>query len=115
MVEDEIARFSTAIEEYLSGELDEDVFRVTRLTQGIYGQRQGGTNQMVRVRIPYGKVTPEQLEAFARGRTFECFGPGYERAETHTRTPAMSGGTYSATFFAARTVSHASPFGSSWK
>ena len=65
VVEDEIARFATAIEEYLAGDLDEDVFRVTRLTQGIYGQRQGGTNQMVRVRIPYGSVTPEQLEAFA--------------------------------------------------
>ena len=65
VVEDEITRFAAAIEEYLAGDLDEDVFRVTRLTQGIYGQRQGGTNQMVRVRIPYGAVTPEQLEAFA--------------------------------------------------
>jgi sulfite reductase beta subunit-like hemoprotein len=65
VVEDEISRFAAAIEEYLAGDLDEDVFRVTRLTQGIYGQRQGGTNQMVRVRIPYGAVTPEQLEAFA--------------------------------------------------
>ncbi|MEY3361734.1 MAG: hypothetical protein RL531_1453 [Actinomycetota bacterium] len=65
VVEEEITRFAAAIEEYLAGDLDEDVFRVTRLTQGIYGQRQGGTNQMVRVRIPYGAVTPEQLEAFA--------------------------------------------------
>ena len=64
-VTEEIDRFAAAIEEYLAGDLDEDVFRVTRLTQGIYGQRQGGTNQMVRVRIPYGAVTPEQLEAFA--------------------------------------------------
>ena len=38
--------------EYLAGELDEDVFRVIRLNQGIYGQRQGGTNQMVRVKVP---------------------------------------------------------------
>ena len=29
--------------------MDEDAFRVFRLNNGIYGQRQGGTNQMVRV------------------------------------------------------------------
>ncbi len=37
-------------------------FRVFRLNNGIYGQRQGGTNQMVRVKIPYGSMLPEQLE-----------------------------------------------------
>ena len=31
-------------------------FRVFRLNQGIYGQRQGGHNQMLRVKIPYGRV-----------------------------------------------------------
>ncbi len=64
-VDDEIVRFTTAIEEYLAGDLDEDVFRVSRLNQGIYGQRQGGTNQMVRVKIPYGRVDAEQLEMLA--------------------------------------------------
>ena len=64
-IDAEIARFSTAIDEYLAGTLDEDVFRVSRLNQGIYGQRQGGTNQMVRVKIPYGRVEPEQLEMLA--------------------------------------------------
>src|SRR5205807_1342362 len=29
---------------------------------GIYGQRQGGTNQMVRVKIPHGRLTPDQLD-----------------------------------------------------
>ena len=38
------------------GELDEDRWRVFRLANGIYGQRQGGTNQMVRVKIPYGSL-----------------------------------------------------------
>ena len=61
-IDAEIARFGTAIDEYLAGELDEDVFRVSRLNQGIYGQRQGGTNQMVRVKIPYGRIDAEQLE-----------------------------------------------------
>ena len=41
---------------YLAGELDEDVFRVFRLNHGIYGQRQGGHNQMVRVKVPYGAI-----------------------------------------------------------
>ena len=45
-----------------AGELSEEVFRVFRLTNGIYGQRQGGTNQMVRVKVPYGSIKPEQLE-----------------------------------------------------
>jgi sulfite reductase beta subunit-like hemoprotein len=64
-VDDEIVRFATAIDEYLAGDLDEDVFRVSRLNQGIYGQRQGGTNQMVRVKIPYGRINAEQLEMLA--------------------------------------------------
>ena len=61
----DIAKFETMIERHRAGTIDDDVFRVFRLANGIYGQRQGGTNQMVRVKIPYGKVTPEQLEVFA--------------------------------------------------
>ena len=45
-----------------AGELSDEVFRVFRLNNGIYGQRQGGTNQMVRVKVPYGSMRPEQLE-----------------------------------------------------
>ena len=41
---------------YLAGDLEEDVFRVFRLGNGIYGQRQGGQNQMVRVKVPYGWI-----------------------------------------------------------
>ena len=60
--------FESAVAEYLAGDLAEDVFRASRLTQGIYGQRQGGTNQMVRVKVPYGRVEPEQLEMSRRRR-----------------------------------------------
>ena len=56
---------SARVGEYLDGRVDEDVFRVFRLNQGIYGQRQGGHNQMVRVKVPHGRVTPEQLEMLA--------------------------------------------------
>ncbi len=53
------------MQEYLDGRVDEDVFRVFRLGYGVYGQRQGGHNQMLRVKIPYGRVTPEQLDVLA--------------------------------------------------
>ena len=36
-----------------------------RLNNGIYGQRQGGTNQMVRIKLPAGTITPEQFDAMA--------------------------------------------------
>jgi sulfite reductase (ferredoxin) len=61
----DIEKFEVQLTRYLSGELEEDAFRVFRLNNGIYGQRQGGHNQMVRVKIPYGKVTPEQLDMCA--------------------------------------------------
>ncbi|MFQ5555996.1 MAG: nitrite/sulfite reductase [Acidimicrobiales bacterium] len=58
----DIDKFRRLLGRYQAGELDEDVFRVFRLTNGIYGQRQGGTNQMVRVKVPYGSMTPPQLD-----------------------------------------------------
>jgi sulfite reductase (ferredoxin) len=61
----DIAKFEEQLQNYLAGDVAEDVFRVFRLNNGIYGQRQGGHNQMVRVKAPYGTVTPEQLDMFA--------------------------------------------------
>ncbi len=61
----DIEKFDLQLHRYLTGELDEEVFRVFRLTNGIYGQRQGGTAQMLRVKVPYGSLTPDQLDAFA--------------------------------------------------
>ena len=58
----DVDKFREQLARYRSGELAEDVFRVFRLNNGIYGQRQGGTNQMVRVKVPYGSMRPEQLE-----------------------------------------------------
>jgi sulfite reductase beta subunit-like hemoprotein len=65
VVEAELVKFEDGVKRYLAGEIDDDAFRVFRLNQGIYGQRQGGHNQMLRVKIPYGKVEPEQLEMLA--------------------------------------------------
>jgi sulfite reductase (ferredoxin) len=61
----DIDKFEVQLARYLSGELEEDAFRVFRLNNGIYGQRQGGHNQMVRVKLPYGAITPEQLDMMA--------------------------------------------------
>jgi sulfite reductase (ferredoxin) len=58
----DIEKFEAQLERYLKGDLAEDAFRVFRLNNGIYGQRQGGHNQMVRVKIPYGSLTPDQLD-----------------------------------------------------
>lgn len=58
----DIEKFDQMLAKYLAGDLDEDVFRVFRLTNGIYGQRQGGRNQMIRVRMPYGSITADQLD-----------------------------------------------------
>ena len=84
-VADEIDHFETAVEEYLAGDLPEDVFRVMRLNQGIYGQRQGGTNQMVRVKIPHGRVTPEQLEVLGTIATEYSRGWGHLTTRQNTQ------------------------------
>ncbi|MFZ4518645.1 MAG: nitrite/sulfite reductase, partial [Microthrixaceae bacterium] len=61
----DIRKFETQLARYLAGDLDEDVFKVFRLANGIYGQRQGGHNQMVRIKAPYGAILPHQLEKMA--------------------------------------------------
>ncbi len=58
--------FDTESTRFLTGELDGEEFIKFRLKQGVYGQRQP-ERQMVRVKLPLGGVTPEQLEAFAGG------------------------------------------------
>src|SRR5438874_12037269 len=56
--------FKTEATKFLSGETAEDEFIKFRLRQGVYGQRQADV-QMIRVKLPFGGITPEQLEAFA--------------------------------------------------
>ncbi len=61
----DIAKFEELLADYQVGRIEEDVFRVFRLNNGIYGQRQGGTNQMVRVKVPYGAMTADQMDLLA--------------------------------------------------
>ena len=48
----DIEKFERMLEKYLAEEIEEDVFRIFRLNNGIYGQRQGGHNQMLRIKVP---------------------------------------------------------------
>jgi sulfite reductase (ferredoxin) len=61
-LEKDIDKFDRLLTDYLAGRVDEDQFRLFRLNNGIYGQRQGGHNQMVRVKVPYGGISADQLE-----------------------------------------------------
>src|SRR5215831_7848921 len=58
--------FKTEATKFLEGQTEEDEFIKFRLKQGVYGQRQADV-QMVRVKLPMGGVTPDQLDAFADG------------------------------------------------
>ncbi len=58
-------KFEAILGEYLAGDIEEDAFRIFRLNNGIYGQRQGGHNQMVRVKVPWGGLLPDQLDLMA--------------------------------------------------
>jgi sulfite reductase beta subunit-like hemoprotein len=64
ILEREFDDFDTESTRYLNGGLTEEDFIKFRLKQGVYGQRQPDV-QMVRVKLPMGGVTPDQLDAFA--------------------------------------------------
>src|SRR6202045_3518665 len=64
ILEQEFDDFDTESTRFLKGALEEDDFIKFRLKQGVYGQRQPDV-QMVRVKLPMGGVTPDQLDAFA--------------------------------------------------
>jgi sulfite reductase beta subunit-like hemoprotein len=64
ILEREFDDFDTESTRYLKGGLTEEDFIKFRLKQGVYGQRQPDV-QMIRVKLPMGGVTPDQLDAFA--------------------------------------------------
>src|SRR5882672_3653081 len=61
----DIDEFVTTLERYERGELTPDQWRTFRLVRGTYGQRQADDAQMLRVKIPQGVLTSDQLEALA--------------------------------------------------
>jgi sulfite reductase beta subunit-like hemoprotein len=63
-IEREFDDFDTEAGSFLRGEQTEEQFIGFRLKQGVYGQRQPDV-QMIRVKLPMGGVTPDQMDAFA--------------------------------------------------
>ncbi|WP_299163083.1 HEPN domain-containing protein [uncultured Tenacibaculum sp.] len=64
IVEKDILELERKIRLFKEGQIDEERFRSLRLARGVYGQRQLGV-QMIRIKLPYGKVTSEQLHRIA--------------------------------------------------
>ncbi len=64
IIQREFDDFDSEAEKFLGGETPEDQFIGFRLKQGVYGQRQADV-QMIRVKLPWGGVSPEQMDAFA--------------------------------------------------
>lgn len=63
ILERELDDFTTEASRYLGGEIEEMKYVPYRLKQGVYGQRQPGV-QMMRVKLPFGGVTAEQMDTF---------------------------------------------------
>ena len=61
---EEIETFEAEARRLDSGDVSSDLFRPFRLQYGIYGQRQAGV-QMVRIKIPFGGLTANQLRRVA--------------------------------------------------
>jgi sulfite reductase beta subunit-like hemoprotein len=64
IIEREFDDFDNEAESFLAGQIEEPEFIGFRLKQGVYGQRQPDV-QMVRVKLPFGGVTPDQMDSFA--------------------------------------------------
>ena len=65
VVEKDIIELENKIRLHKEGKIPEERFRSLRLARGVYGQRQHGV-QMIRIKIPYGKVTSKQLNRIAK-------------------------------------------------
>src|SRR6201985_3315139 len=61
----DIDEFVATLEKYEKGDITPDQWRAFRLVRGTYGQRQSTDSQMLRVKIPQGVLTSEQLFALA--------------------------------------------------
>jgi sulfite reductase beta subunit-like hemoprotein len=64
ILEHEFDDFDNEAAKFLDGGTPENEFIGFRLKQGVYGQRQPNVN-MVRIKLPFGGVTPDQMDAFA--------------------------------------------------
>jgi sulfite reductase (NADPH) hemoprotein beta-component len=78
--EADIDEFVETLERYERGELTPDQWRAFRLVRGTYGQRQATDAQMLRVKVPQGVLTSDQVMALAE------VGERYSRRFGHITT-----------------------------
>ncbi|MEP1490295.1 MAG: HEPN domain-containing protein [Algibacter sp.] len=79
IVEKDIIDLANKIELFHNGKIDEEKFRSLRLARGVYGQRQEGV-QMIRIKVPYGKLKSNQLRRIA------AVSDEYSRGRLHITT-----------------------------
>lgn len=65
IVQKDIIDLERKIALFRDGKIDDERFRSLRLARGVYGQRQEGV-QMIRIKLPFGKVTSEQLNRITK-------------------------------------------------
>ena len=65
IVQKDIIDLERKIALFRDGKIDDERFRSLRLARGVYGQRQEGV-QMIRIKLPFGKVTSEQLARISK-------------------------------------------------
>ncbi|MBW2454507.1 MAG: hypothetical protein JRI68_08350, partial [Deltaproteobacteria bacterium] len=63
-----------------------------------------------RVTCTRHQLSAAQVQAFADGRVFDCFGPGFELCQTHTRPPKIQSGKLQLI----EEVTHLEPGGGPW-
>ncbi len=62
--EDDIREYEAGLKAFMAGRMPEEQFTPFRLQMGVYGQRQDNV-QMVRIKLPGGRLTPAQLDVIA--------------------------------------------------
>jgi sulfite reductase (ferredoxin) len=65
IVQKDIIDLEKKIALFRDGKIDDERFRSLRLARGVYGQRQEGV-QMIRIKLPFGKVTSQQLQRICK-------------------------------------------------
>ncbi|MBI4597101.1 MAG: nitrite/sulfite reductase [Candidatus Omnitrophica bacterium] len=65
VVDAEIQHLESQLARLAQGALDPELFKKLRLQYGVYSMRRAPDSYMIRVRVPLGIITPEQLEALA--------------------------------------------------
>jgi sulfite reductase (NADPH) hemoprotein beta-component len=77
LVDERVTQFREQTRRYLSGKLDEEVFKQLRLRNGLYLQRHA---PMLRVAIPYGVMNSDQMRMLAH--IAQTYDKGYAHVTT---------------------------------